>query len=189
MSSAWPGTPPTKVTGATLAASEANQWSDSINWLRSSAGRVKVRMSAGQSVANNAVAQITAWDTETYDIGSMWTSGSASRITIPTNAPGRYLLTVQLTVDGGTAAGGSAVYLAKNTTSVTSFTPSTSAVIGSSAFGTATLGVSSHVITVIHSCIAGDFFTVHAYQNSGGARTFGGSSEGAACFTAQWIGN
>ena len=115
------------------------------------------RSSTQQTMSNNAYTTLS-FDTENYDVDNYWTSGSPTRITIPTGKTGKHLLTFTITVDPN-GTGGRIVKLQKNGTDIY--------------YGTwaaaAPAGIESSInSSVVLNLDAADYLEVLYFQNSGG---------------------
>jgi hypothetical protein len=115
------------------------------------------RSSTQQTMSNNAYTTLS-FDTENYDVDNYWTSGSPTRITIPTGKTGKHLLTFTITVEPN-GTGGRIVKLQKNGTDIY--------------YGTwaaaAPAGIESSInSSVVLNLTAADYLEVLYFQNSGG---------------------
>ena len=118
-----------------------------------------VNLGNGDQSTTNATEKVLAWDTEFWDTsGFHSTTTNTSRITIPTGLGGRYCLSGFL-VFPANATGARFAGIRKNAGGYDFI---------SSGAGNGTY--STYVnFNVIYEAVAGDYFEVVAFQNSGGA--------------------
>ena len=132
----------------------------------SSMPRCRLYNSAAQTASSGSNLTLL-WDTETYDVGSMHsTASNTSRITIPSD--GYYFFHGHIAWVAGTADTWRLVRLYKNgATEICSY-------YGLPSVNTKSFSVS---ITQVVAAVAGDYFELMAYQDTGGnLNVFGGSS-------------
>lgn len=118
-----------------------------------------VYLTANESIANNTVTAIP-WDAESYDTDGIWTSGSATRLTVPSG-----VTKVRLSSSANFAAnatGQRQVLIYKNGAAFIGMPDNLFAALASGAF---TAFAQSATVTVV----AGDYFEANVWQTSGGA--------------------
>lgn len=120
---------------------------------------VSLTNSSAQTISNSSATRVTAWDTETIDVGGLHDTGTdPSRITIPTGQEGLYLV-------GGTmwwasnSTGRRIMYFYKN---------GSDAEIGGYAYSPSVAGDNRRSSTAIFSLSAGDYVEMFVFQDSGG---------------------
>lgn len=148
-------TPPTAVAGQPLAAVDWNaKVRDSVESLAKPPSAVAYRNTV-QSVGNAVVSNIV-WLGAAAQTDAFWAAGNPSRLTIPANLGGTYLVTATPIFDiNGT--GGRYAAIMKNGVTVNNTVNS-----GGSASWYTQFNLAVPVI-----CVPGDYFEVAVYQNSG----------------------
>ena len=134
----------------------------------------RVSRGAQQTISNNTVTSL-AFDTETYDNGSMHsTVTNNSRLTAATT--GYYIIT------GGVSWTANAVGIRQ----LTVFLNGTTTIQSTYVTATAALGVDQNIST-LYKLTAGDYVELQVYQNSGGNLDVSRSSDYSPIFSAQLI--
>ncbi len=140
-----------------------------------------VKLTSDESLSSGSVLQIP-WDTEIYDAGDFFSLGSPSRLTVP-NGITRVRLTGQIGILSGLTADRVLVRLRKNANlAVTIQTAQDLDPIS----GAPSISISTPVFEVV----AGDFFELEAFQDSGGALTIdaaGASGEIRSYFSIEAV--
>lgn len=135
-----------------------------------------VKLTSDEALASGAVLAIP-WDAEVYDEGGWWTSGAATRLTVPTGVT-RVRLTGTVAIVSGLTADRFLVRLQKNDDASATLQVAQDL---DPITGGPVLSISSPVLTVV----AGDFFELEAFQDSGGSvdiDAVGASSETRSFF-------
>jgi hypothetical protein len=122
--------------------------------------------SAAQSI-NDATFTLVTFDTEDYDVGGLHsTVTNTSRFTIPTGGDGTYRISAVVAF-AGHATGQRIMKVIKSGADFTG----NGYILGT----TGATWVTGMSLTVDTSAVAGDYFELHAYQNSGAALNIGGA--------------
>lgn len=117
-----------------------------------------------QSLSNDTYTVLT-FDSELIDTDAFHsTSSNTGRITIPSGKDGKYLFIGSVNFASGTGPIGVTLY--KNNAELTS--TGTSVMFNASYSTSAIYGAVAHIII---SAVAGDYFELRGYQNSGGTRS------------------
>lgn len=132
--------------------------------------RATVYNSAAQSLANDTITAIT-FDSETLDVGAMHsTSSNTSRVTVPANGAGLYLIFGSVRY-ASNATGQRQARLKKNGT--TDLALDTLTVVAATSIAAA------HARAIV-DLAAGDYVELYGYQNSGGALDTGSATRALA---------
>jgi len=129
-----------------------------------------------QNIANNTATTLT-WDSEVFDTDTFHsTSVNTDRITIPSGKSGKYLFCWNVAYTAANTGYRGNTFLKNGTTVNYQYTP---------AVGTA--AEMSLCATYIDSATAGDYYTLTAEQNSGGALDIRGGAI-RSFFSCQYLG-
>jgi hypothetical protein len=128
---------------------------------------------AGQATTSGVYALVT-YDSEDFDIGGMHDSTFPGRLTVPTGGDGTYLL-IGMVPFQPVAGGQRILSFVRNETQMTPIVTVPSA---GAAF------VTSVLHTMLVTAIAGDYFSLLAFQDSGGPVTIGDGTLFRVQFTA-----
>lgn len=126
---------------------------------------------SGARVARSTVATLShnvdtavPWDTEIFDDGGFWTSSSDRRLTIPTGLGGIYILTASCWFD----ANGTGIRQVR-------FRQNGSTILGWQRIPGSSSAAVVPTASVVCQAVAGDYFELMIYQDSGGALNAGGN--------------
>jgi hypothetical protein len=135
---------------------------------------VKVSRSSTQSISDSTLTAVQ-WDTEAWDTDAFHsTISNTSRITVPTGFGGRYLLIGQITFDAN-ATGRRVAYIMLSGVTYCA--------------GVNTVPTGAEVVmnlTAEASAVAGDFFELVVWQNSGGALNVQSALNGLSARLVSW---
>jgi len=131
-----------------------------------------VRLAADQSIPNGVTMPVS-WGVVAYDTDGMWSAAKPARLTV--SRAGLYLVTGNLRYATGTGPRMARLY--RNEVGVASQFWSTNA------------STASEVLVTAHvSCVAGDYFHLSAFQQSGAALNIGDAGTGPCFLAAVWLG-
>ena len=149
---------------------------DSLLWVATDAGACRVYNSAAQSIPNTTLTAIT-FDSERFDVGGCHsTSSNTSRITVPTNHGGKWVI-------------GGSVEFASNVTGYRQceIRLNGTTIIASQMAGAINGTVTRLSVAAEYALAAGDYVELMVAQTSGGALNVQSTGNLSPEFWAYWV--